>query len=424
MAEKFPLSATGQISLFGAADTPDTFRKAVQVIHSKPKQPLSLVQRKIGNAWLKHALGTQPSDDGWWAISVRKLAGEIGFDSNNHQHLKSAAEALMSIVFEWDVIAPEAKRIMWKASVMFPEIELHADTVKFQFSSQMRERLLNPEIYALIDMNVVRKFRRSSSLALWEHCVRYEKIGRTGEVEWHLLRDMILGQDTGSKTYDEYKFFKSKVLKPSLAEITEASEHEVTMIENKIGRRISTLQFVIKRKHPVKEPEGIATLEVVGEMTRIGVPPSEAKRIAKDHTLQGIKGALHYTQKRMEDRKLPKLESVAAYFRKALDFKYAEDETQPTVAAKPKTDIRAVYLQQRIVEAEAYFKELDIEDQTALMEKYNGQQTTETLRFSDKKKVGKSVLSTFYGWLAHETWGEPSAEELLAFAQTLIPGAT
>ena len=420
MAEKFPSSVNGQISLFGMAETPDTFRKAVQVIHSKPKQPLSLVQRKIGNAWLKHALLTQPSDDGWWSISIRNLAQEIGFDSNNHQHIKSAAEALMSIVFEWDVISPEAKRSMWKASVMFPEIELHADIVKFQFSSQMRERLLNPEIYALIDMNVVRKFRRSSSLALWEHCVRYEKIGRTGEVAWPLLRDMILGQDAGNKTYEEYKFFKSKVLKPALAEIKESSEHEITMIENKVGRRISTLQFVIKRKQPAKELDGIESLEVIGEMTRLGIPPSEAKRIAKAHSVESIKGALNYTKKRMEDRKLPKLDSTAAYFRKAVDFKYAEDEKQPTVSDKPKVDIRVVFLQRRISEAEAYFKELDPDDQTVLLEKYNNQQPTETLRFHAQKRLGKSVLSTFYGWLAQDTWGEPSAEELLAFAQTLM----
>ena len=423
MARKSSSSQNGQIALFGNPDVPDLFRKAVEVLHSKPKQPLSLVQRKISNAWIKHALITEPGEDGWWSLSIRGLAEDIEFDSNNHQHLKTAAEALMSIVFEWDVIAPAAKRSMWKASVMFPEIEIHSDMVKYQFSSQMRERLLNPEIYALIDMNVVKKFRRASSLALWEHCIRYEKVGRTGVVEWQLMRDIMLGQEATNKTYEEYKFFKSKVLKPSLAEIAEVSEHEVTMTEIRAGRRISTLQFMIKRKHPLKDAEDSAALEVIGEMTKIGVPPSEAKRMAKLHTVTAIKAALAYTKKRMDDRKLPRLDSVGAYFRKALDFKYAADPIEPTEAPKPKVDIRQAYNKQQIAEADKYFQELDMSEQTALMEKYNSEQPTESLRFSENKKPSRSVLSTFFGWLALDTWGEPTPEELLAFAVTLIPDA-
>ncbi len=420
MARKSSSSQNGQIALFGNSDVPDLFRKAVEVIHSKPKQPLSLVQRKISNAWIKHALITEPGEDGWWSLGIRSLAEDIEFDSNNHQHLKTAAEALMSIVFEWDVIAPAAKRSMWKASVMFPEIEIHADVVKYQFSSQMRERLLNPEIYALIDMNVVKKFRRASSLALWEHCIRYEKIGRTGLVEWQLMRDIMLGQEATNKTYEEYKFFKSKVLKPSLAEIAEVSEHKVTMTEFRTGRRISSLQFVVERKQPEVSSDDTAALEVIGEMTKIGVPPSEAKRMAKLHTVTAIKAALAYTKKRTDDRKLPKLDSVGAYFRKALEFKYAADPIEPTEAPKAKVDIRQEFKKQQLVEADKYFQELDMAEQTALMDKYNSEQPTVSLRFTEKKKPSRSVLSTFFGWLAQETWGEPTPEELLQFAVTLI----
>ncbi|MFX8957410.1 RepB family plasmid replication initiator protein, partial [Acinetobacter baumannii] len=90
--------------------------------------------------------------------------------SNNRQYLKESAEALMRIVFEWDVMSPTNKR-PWKASVMFPEVEIHADVIRYQISSQLRELIVKPEIYAVIDMNVVRRFRRASSLAIWEFCV-------------------------------------------------------------------------------------------------------------------------------------------------------------------------------------------------------------------------------------------------------------
>lgn len=410
----------GQISLFGPPETPDTFRKAVQVVHSKPKKPLSLIQRKIGNAWLRHALVTDSDSQGWWSVNLRQLAADIGFDSNNRQHLKEAAEALMSIVFEWDVIAPAARRALWKASVMFPEVELHSDVVRYQFSSQMREALLNPEIYALIDMNVVRKFRRASSLAIWEHCIRYEKIGHTGEVEWQLFRDMILGEDKSNTTYQEYKFFKSKVLKPALSEITATSEHEVKMIEKKIGRRVSTLQFTIKRKKSA-QTETPETLEVMAEVTKFGVPLSEARRIVRNEPHSAIKGALAYTKARLADRKLSKLENPAAYFRKALEGRYqVDDSVGPKEAAKPAVDIRGAFEARRMSEADEYFRELDPEDQFSLIERYDSQQPIETLRLTGKKKPGKAAQATFFGWLAKVTWGEPTPEELLTFAQEFL----
>ncbi len=409
----------GQISLFGTPDVPDTFRKAVQVVHSKPKQPLSLVQRKIGNAWQKNALLTEPDSSGWFTIGIRDLATDIGFDSNNRQHLKDAAEALMSIVYEWDVIAPMAKRSLWKASVMFPEVELHEDMVRYQFSSQLRETLLKPEVYALIDMNVVRKFRRASSLALWEQCVRYENIGRTGEIPWQLLRDMILGQEASNKTYEEYKYFKGKVLKPSLVEINDVSDHLVTLHEKKLGRRISTVAFSIKRKHVAQDPLAADTIELVSEMTKLGVPASEANRLIKTYEAENIKQALAFTKARMHDKKLSALNSPAAYFRNAVKQGLAKDLAPKEQQPKQQVDIRAAFLSRRTEEAGRYFQELEADEQTALMERYNEQQVAPSLKFG-KNKPKNSVVAAFYGWLSMDTWGEPSAEELLTFAETLL----
>ena len=419
MVKKNALPLGGQIPLFGQPDIPDIFRKAVQAVHSKAKQPLLLVQRKIGNAWVKHALITDPDDSGWWTNSIRDLAIDIGFDSNNHQYLKEAAEALMSIVFEWDVLAPEAKRTKWKASVMFPEVELDEDVVRYQFSSQLRETLLKPEVYALIDMNIVRKFRRSSALALWEQCVRFENVGRTGELAWPLWRDVILGQDASHKTYEEYKYFKAKVLKPALAEINELSEHEVTVHENKVGRRVSTLIFAIKRKQVAPETQTPDAVELISEMTKLAVPASEAKRLLKTYAADAIKHALAYTKSRMLDRKLSPLTSPSAYFRNALKEGYAQENKPQEVRSKPLVDIRSAYLQKRTSEAEQYFAELEADEQTELMVKYDEQQVTPSLRFG-KKKASKSVIATFYGWLAMNTWGEPTQDELIEFAQALL----
>lgn len=420
-------ASEGQLSLFCSRDTPDAFRKAVQVVHSRPKSPLSLLHRKIGNAWLKHAIESEPDADGWWELSIRKLADNIGFDSNNRQYLKESAEALMRVVFEWDVIAPLDKRVQWKASVLFPEIEIRNDAIRYQISSQMRERMINPEIYAMIDMNVVRRFRRAPSLAIWEFCVRFERIGRTAEVEWQTFRDMVLGESADNTTYLEYKYFKSKVVNPAVAEINSESNHTIGLVEEKIGRRVSTIRFDIDRKASQGQlADDDRTAEFVGDMVKLGVPQSEARKLAAANSPDQLRDALDYTQRRMADHKLARLENPAAYFRQALSNRYAAAEersakkARPTIRPVKSMDIKEIYASQQTSEAERYFNELDPADQLAMIERYNGQQTAHPLRVN--VKTTKLAQSAFFAWLSRETWGEPSSEELLEFAQRMLAG--
>ena len=415
-------SPEGQISLFASKETPDAFRKAVQIVHSKPKQPLSLLQRKLGNAWAKHAIENEADEHGWWVLSIRDLAVDIGFDSNNRQYLKESAEALMRIVFEWDVMTPSNKR-PWKASVMFPEVEIHADHIRYQISSQLRELIVKPEIYALIDMNVVRRFRRAPSLAIWEFCTRYEKIGQTAEVDWEKFRDMVLGETADAVTYQEYKYFKAKVLKPAIAEINSESNLSIELVEAKLGKRVTALRFLIKKKAmPDENLDDGRAVELIGELVRLGVMQSEARRMVKDHPLDAVKATLDYTKRRMADKRAEPLDNAAAYFRHALQHRYAvpeeDDLSRSKQATAPAVDLREEFLRAQLADIEGYFKELDASDQAALIERYNDQ-ALGPLKLA-KKKVSKAAEAAFRRWLVHDVWGEPSAEALVEFAQRML----
>ena len=429
------MSLPGQISLFAHREVPDPFRKAVEILHNKPKAPLTLLQRKLFNALVKHAIEKPADDRGWWSITLRSLQTDIGFDSNNREYLKESARALMSIVFEWDQMAPQTKRGAWKASVMFPEVELHPDQMKFQVSSHLREIMLKPDIYAMIDMSIVRRFRRGPSLAIWEFCVRYEKIGRSGEVEWRVFRDMVLGETADSKTYQEYKHFKSKVLNTSIAEINAESNLTIALVETKVVRSVSTIRFDIARKQMEAEViDSSADLELLGELIKLGVMQSEAKKLLRQYPAEQLKATLDYTRRRQNDKRGEKLGNPAAYFRHALANGYATVDAAPATAegAGPsnsaaegqgakarKLDLREAFLQSRSVEAEGYFKELDATDQALLIERYNSQQTLPALRLNGKR-VSKASEIAFKRWLAMDLWGEPGPEQLLEFAQSML----
>jgi hypothetical protein len=434
---------TVQAEAVGPSSTPDAFRKAVQALHSKPRAPLTLLQRKLGNAWLKHAIESPPDAQGWWQLNIRELEQTIGFDSNNRQYLKDAAEALMAIVFEWDVMALATKRIHWKASVMFPELELRSDVIRFQISSQMRERVLNPDMYAMIDMNVVRRFKRAPALAMWEFCIRFEKLGQTAEVAWPAFRDMILGESADGKTYQEYKYFKSKVLLPSIKEINTESEHEIGLVETKIGRRIDMVRFTVVRK--VKTADAAAPLEnspeldLLSDLALIGFSRLDGRRLLERHSAEELAQALAFTRHRMADATATPLARPAAYFRKALAHGYAKNEAVATVEQAPPAvevtprveavhersspvartlqESRGELMRQKITQVVAHLQQLSEAERQVLVDRYNAAQTVSGLRVTPG--ANKVVELTFQRWLANDLWGRssPSVEEALNHEQ-------
>lgn len=410
-----------QFSIFGDIEAPEPYRKAVQVLHSKPKSPLTLLQRKLGNAWLKNAVETDPDDQGWWRLGIAEMARYIRFDSNNRSYLKEAAEGLMRVVFEWDVVAPRDKRVQWKASVLFPEIEIHNDVIRYQISSQIRERLINPEIYALIDMAIVRRFRRAASLAIWEFCVRFDKVGRTAAVPWEEFRDMLLGESAEAKTFQEYRYFKNRAINPAIAEINSETHHTIELIETKVGKRVALVAFNVRRKVVVSESnDGEISVELLGDLLQLGVPQSEAKKLLSTHSFEQVRAAFEYTKVRMADKMRRSLDNPAAYFRHALANGYTL--VQDKAAAKPISpeptkgmDLKAAFAARRVQEADAYFNELDPAEQAALIERYNTQQGNSLFRV--KKRATKVAQAALFAWLATDTWGEPTTDDLLGFAQ-------
>jgi Initiator Replication protein len=417
-------AASQQIGLFQIAEVPNTFRKAVQIVHSEPKAPMSMLQRKLSNVWLKNAVETEPDKDGWWSISVSQMNEHIGFDSKNQKYLHDSAHELMTIVFEWDVIAPARKKTLWKASVLFPEVEIESGVIRYQISGQLKERVLNPDLFALIDMNILRKLRRGPSIALYEFCVRFVKVNFTTPVEWEKLRDMIMGASSESASYEEYKYFRAKILKPCLAEINSQTELQIELLEPvKKGRKIHTLQFSVHVKHDdaidVELPDE-DTLEVVGEIIKIGVLQSEAKKLTKQYSLEAIKAAIAYTKANAKS-------NPPAFFRGALEKGWAQAEDVSIKASKPAkapattnnaaTQLEDAFAAQRRVEAAEYFKELNPAECEELVDKYNGDQSTKALMVNLHGRTGQGALSKFYTWLANETWGAVTPDLLLDFAR-------
>jgi Initiator Replication protein len=416
---------TLQVALFSDTEPPKTFKKAVEMIHSRPREPITLVQRKLMNALIKTAVNTKADKDGWWSIDLTEMAIEIGFDSKNREHLKNAASALMRMVFDWDFTNETGPN--WVASILFPNMQMDSFSLKYQINPLLKDGVVSPQAYALINMNIQRKFRRASTLALYEHIFRFINVGSTGQIHWGTLRDTILGVGSKASAYNEYKYFYAKVLKPGLIEINTESDIVVEMEKFHRGREITDVLFRMKRKNTFSDDDPSITMhkELLGQVIEFGVAQHEARKLLKQYGAEKMAASLQYTKVRMNDKSLGQVAKPVVYFKSALAKGWAGEMQDVEVKARPPTLAkRAPLLDQfrsyQAKNAERYYLECTTEQQQKSVEDYNNQQEVTQLRI--KSKPSKLAGVAFFSWLAKTTWGEPSQADLLKFADGLLSG--
>ncbi|MFX1766441.1 replication initiation protein [Paraburkholderia sp. A1RI-2L] len=413
--------------VFQQGQPPDLFRKAVPAIHIAPKSgSISLQQRKMFSSLIKNAIRQDSLESGRssFEITISALSQDVDLNSNNTEYVKETINSLISTVVNWDYLTQD-KRSIWKASGLLAGAELERSVLRYTFSEQIRGELLNPEIYAMIDMRITRQFRKAHSLALWENVVRYEAVGMTARFPLATLRDLILGQDTSAQSYKLYKQFKSRVLVPCIKEVNEISDHNFELIEHKVGRSVVALQFRVTRKpetDPSQELRANETM-LVGEMSKFNVPVSEARRLFKQYGEEKVRTAVAYTATRVAQKNAAPLANVAAYFRKALMQGYqlpGANAASGAGADSPKAresqdQVKDRYIAAKIAEARAYFNELEHDDQTALIKRYNETVGMDKLKVSMTKVPSKMASTNFFRWVVLDTWGQPTAADLLEF---------
>lgn len=216
-------------------------KKHVGAVHVKGQ--LSLLQRKVSNILLLNAYDELPKRGVFeHTIRLRTLADVAGFDSNDHQLLRDALEALVDVKIKWNVLDRDGEE-EWGVSSFLAQAVIKGGVCRYAYPPELRRKLFNPEIYARINLSVQERFGSSYALALYENCVRFRKVGTTGWISLEQWRDL-LGVEEGQ--YEQFKYLNRDVLKPAIKEVNGFSDIRVKMETKRQGRRIVTLKFSIK----------------------------------------------------------------------------------------------------------------------------------------------------------------------------------
>lgn len=201
---------------------------------------LSLVERKLSNILLMNAYDDLLKKD-VHVIPTKHLFAMVGWeDSNNVEGLKSTLKGLMSTVVEFNLMANGGE--MWHAMTLISSATIVDGECRYTYAKDLAVRFYNPDIFAVINIAVQRRFKSNYALTLYENCVRFIRVGSTGW--WNLAMFKKLMGST-SETYNEFKRLSSFVIKPAIVEINKLSDIQITVEYKKEKRRVVELRFLV-----------------------------------------------------------------------------------------------------------------------------------------------------------------------------------
>lgn len=124
-------------------------------------------------------------------------------------HSKEALKKISTTPIEFDILHAAGDE-EWGVTTLLSSANIRNGIVTYEYSSALANKLANPEIYLLININVQKQFSGAYALALYENCLRFKRTGSTGWISVDIWRKL-LGAE--ASTYDEFKHFNSEVIK-------------------------------------------------------------------------------------------------------------------------------------------------------------------------------------------------------------------
>lgn len=327
---------------FSGAMRRGSVKKNVAAIHVSGK--LTLLQRKLSNVLLLNAydtLLTQPRHQ----IDARTLALMIGYNSNDMDTLRDALRGLAETVAEWDML-DEKGRQEWGVSSLLSYAKLKGGICEYAYSPALAEKLYDPKVYALINLNIQRRFTSGHGLALYENCYRFVRTGSTGWWPIETFR-RLMGVE-GSAYYEVFKQLNAKIIKPAVEEVNRTSNIRLTPEFRRMGRAVSEIRFLIEENpqlamFDIKGDDAVRESPVYAQLLGQGVSDRLARQWLAEHGEAVVAEKLSFVAGK------GKVRNTAGYLRDALAKGYGAAE-EP---APPAPEAVAAVARRRAAEAAA-----------------------------------------------------------------------
>jgi hypothetical protein len=233
------LSADAARKLVVADLADQNLKKHIAAIHINNR--LTLTQRKASNVLLHNAY-EELLTARVHRIRVKDLAEAIGFNTHNLDPLKEALKTLARTVLEWNILDEDGAQEEWGATTLLAQAVIKNGYCVYAYSPELCEKLYRPEIYALLNLSIQRKFSSGYALALYENCLRYRRVGTTGWINLDMLK-RLLGISEVDGYYQDFRKFNDKIIKPAVRQVNETSDLILEVDYQRDHRRVAAVRF-------------------------------------------------------------------------------------------------------------------------------------------------------------------------------------
>ena len=237
MSEQIPLSIGG-VPIVPESNYELKKHSAVSQISNR----ISLIQRKSYNAFLYFAReqAIENSELEMFSVTLTKLRTFGGLQIKDTKHIQESLKELMSIVVDYNILGKD-KQEEWGAFTLLSEVKVAGGEVSYAFPPSIKNALLNPRMYARINIAVTRGLSSKYSLALYEIARDYVNVS-IPRMTISTFRKL-MGLDEGQ--YDNFPDLRRRVIEPAMTEINGKTDLSISVEYIKDGRKVLGLQFFV-----------------------------------------------------------------------------------------------------------------------------------------------------------------------------------
>jgi Initiator Replication protein len=221
----------------------EQLKKSVGAIHSSGK--LTLVQRKLANVLLYSAYDNLMSKR-THTVPVQIMCAMLGWEhSNCIDELKEALQALQKTTLEFNL--REDGQDVWASMTMLSFAQIKGGVCTYRYDEALAERLFDPAMFAMINLEVQKRIDSAYALNLYENCIRYKdtNTGSTGWWSLELFREIV---GATAAYCDDFRLLNRKVIKPAIERINKVSDVHLDVEYEKKNRFVVGVKFKVREK--------------------------------------------------------------------------------------------------------------------------------------------------------------------------------
>ena len=209
---------------------------------------LTLTQRKLINAFI--FIAQQNGNQAKYHIPTVKLKEYCGIEMKGNNDLKAQIRKLLGIVIEFNYLNKDKKN-KWEVTTLISGAGLEEGNnfIEFEFSGFLKEKILQPHMYAPLNILLIANLKSTYAIILYEYLKDYIEVS-VPELSVEQFR-ALLGIDVGK--YKVFQNLKTRVLDKAVNEINKKTDINCTYNLLKAqGNKNSHIKFKVKRNNQFK----------------------------------------------------------------------------------------------------------------------------------------------------------------------------